>query len=251
MLQVDTLSRTYVLHIPPAYAGNRPAPLIIDFHAIGSSGQTESSTSPYPAVTDPEGVIMAFPDGREGPAGNAWNVGPCCVAGVDDVKFATTLVDDIAKSVCIDRSRVYAVGVSVGGGMANYVACHAANVFAAVAPAGFAFLEGSNVDNCSPLRPMTTIAFRGTAEGRVLYDGGSSDAVYGMHVTFLSAKQTFDRWGQLDGCNGVPIVDSNGCSRYADCRDGVLVVLCTKEGGHEEPGDPTVAWPLLKSYVLP
>ena len=37
---------------------------------------------------DPEGVIMAFPDGLKGPAGTGWNVGPCCVAGVDDVAFA-------------------------------------------------------------------------------------------------------------------------------------------------------------------
>ena len=41
--------------------------------------------SPYPAQTDAEGVIMAFPSGKPGPSGGAWNVGPCCVAGVDDV----------------------------------------------------------------------------------------------------------------------------------------------------------------------
>jgi polyhydroxybutyrate depolymerase len=251
MLPVNSVSRSYVLHIPPTYDGSTPVPLIIDFHALGSTGLTESLSSPYPEVTDPEGVVMAFPDGLKGPAGNAWDVGPCCVANVDDVEFATTLVGEIEKTACIDRSRVYAVGVSTGGGMANYVACHAANVFAAVAPAGFAFLEGTNVDDCNPLRPITVISFRGTAEVRVLYDGGSSSLVPGMPVTFLSAKATFERWAQIDRCNGLPSDDSNGCSRYADCQDGVEVFLCTKQGGGEEPGDPTVAWPVLKRYTLP
>lgn len=250
-LQVDSLGRSYQLHVPAAYDGSRPVPLILDFHALGSSAASEAQTSPYPATTDAEGVIIAFPDGEKGPAGNAWNVGSCCVADVDDVKFAKMVAEDVEKIACIDRARVYAVGVSTGGGMANYLACHAAEVFAAVAPAGFAFLEGTNLDDCHPARPISTISFRGTAEVRVRYEGGSSTAVPGMPVSFLSAKATFDRWAQLDHCTGMPADDANGCSRYADCQDGVEVILCTKEGGHEEPGNPAIAWPFLKGYVLP
>ena len=39
-------------------------------------------------------------------------------------------------------------------------------------------------------------------------------------------------------------------SSYSGCRDGVDVVLCTKEGGREEPGDADVAWPVLKRHSL-
>src|SRR5690606_34540013 len=108
-LQVAGTRRSYLLHVPATYDGTEPVPLIVDFHGIGGSGQSQRSSSPYPAVTDPEGVIMAFPDGLMGPLGTAWNVGPCCVADVDDVAFANALVTDIQETACIDPDRVYAV----------------------------------------------------------------------------------------------------------------------------------------------
>ena len=249
-LQVGALSRTYVLHLPPTYDGMNPVPLVVDFHGIGSSGTSEASSSPYPAVTDPEGVVMAFPDGMKGPIGTAWNMGPCCVAGVDDMAFAKALVADIERTACIDPGRVYAVGVLTGGGMANALACQAADVFAAVAPAAFDLLQ-ENVNDCSPARPITVISFRGTADTRVPYTGGASSLVPGMPITFLGAQATFKKWAAIDRCTGVPSPeDSHGCSTYPSCQGGVEVFLCTKQGGREEPGDATVAWPVLKRHTL-
>jgi polyhydroxybutyrate depolymerase len=252
-LQVGSLSRSYVLHVPSAYDGKKPVPLILDFHGVGGTGASELVNSPYPDVTDAEGVVMAFPDGKKGPAGTAWNVGPCCVSEingvpVDDVAFARALVADVQKIACIDPYRIYAVGILTGGGMAYYLACHAADVFAAVAPAAFDLLE-ENVDACKPSRAITEISFRGTAPSRVPYGGGDSSLVSGMPITFLGAVPTFERWAQIDGCSGsASQPDSKGCSTYSSCRDGVEVTLCTKDGGSEDPGDPTIAWPMLKRH---
>ena len=249
-LQVGSASRSFVLHVPPRYDGKTPVPLVVDFHGIGESGSSERASSPYVAALDPEGVIMAFPDGLRGPAGAGWNVGPCCVAGADDVAFARALVAQIQTTACIDSTRVYAVGVLTGGGMAHYVACHAADVFAAVAPAAFDLLE-ENVNDCIPQRPITVISFRGTADSRVPYTGGPSSLVPGMPLTFLGAQATFEAWARIDRCTGArSAVDSNGCSSYAGCQDGVEVILCTKQDGREEPGDASVAWPVLKRHTL-
>ena len=249
-LQVGSASRSYVLHVPETYDGTKPVPLVVDFHGMGGTGRDELTSSPYPAVTDPEGVVMAFPDGMPGPAGTAWNMGPCCVLDADDVGFAKALVTEIKKTACIDPDRVYAVGVLTGGGMVYDLACQAADVFAAVAPAAFDLLQ-ETVDACRPSRPITEISFRGTAVSRVPYAGGASSMVTGMPITFLGAQATFQRWAQIDGCTGSPSSeDSNGCSSYSSCRDGVEVILCTKQGGHEDPGDPTIAWPVLKRHSL-
>jgi polyhydroxybutyrate depolymerase len=249
-VQVGSVTRSYVLHIPPAYDGNEPVPLVVDFHGIGVTGWGELSSSPYPAVTDPEGVLMAFPDGMTGPIGTAWNMGPCCVADVDDFAFARALVADIESIACIDPDRIYAVGVLTGGGMVHHLACHAADVFAAVAPAAFDLLE-ETVDHCRPSRPITVISFRGTADARVAYEGGYSSLVPGMPITFLGAEATFERWARIDGCTGGPSeADSNGCSSYSGCPAGVEVILCTEEGGAEEPGDAEVAWPVLRRHSL-
>jgi polyhydroxybutyrate depolymerase len=249
-VKVDSVDRSYVLHIPPIYDGSKPVPLIVDFHMGGDSGSTELSDSLYPAETDSEGVVMAFPDGKRGPAGTGWNVGPCCVANVDDLAFAKALVAQVQTTACIDPDRVYAVGVGTGGGMAYYVACDAADVFAAVAPAAWDFLA-ENVDECKPSRPITVISFRGTADVVVPYAGGASSVVPGMPITFLGAKATFERWAEIDRCTGSSSAeDSNGCSTYSSCQDGVEVVLCTKPGGHQDPGNASVAWPVLKRHPL-
>jgi polyhydroxybutyrate depolymerase len=248
-VQVGSLSRTYVLHIPPPYDGSTPSSLVVDFHGIGGTGSSERAASPYPAALDPAGVVMAFPDGVKGPAGTAWNVGPCCVSDVDDVAFATAVVADAGAATCLALDRIYAVGVLTGGGMAHYLACRAADVFAAVAPAAFDLLA-ENVDDCLPQRPITEVSFRGTADPRVPYDGGPSSLVPGMPITFLGAEGTFSKWAQLDDCSGSPsAADANGCSRYSSCRAGVEVVLCTKQGGGDDPGDPAVAWPVLMRHA--
>jgi len=247
---VNGMTRKYVLHVPAAYDGRQAVPLVVDFHGVGGTGTSERTDSPYPARLDSEGVIMAFPDGLKGPAGTAWNVGPCCVADVDDVAFARALVDQVKGLACIDSARVYAVGVLTGGGMAHYVACHAADVFAAVAPAAFDLLA-ENVDDCLPPRPISVISFRGTADSRVPYDGGPSALVPGMPLTFLGAKGTFEKWSAIDGCVGpASAPDSSGCSGYSGCGDGVEVILCTKEEGHEDPGDPSISWPVLARHAL-
>ncbi len=250
-IQVGGQSRSYVLHVPAAYDGTTPVPLIIDFHGITGNGPGERSSSPYPAQTDAEGVIMAFPTGASGPMGNAWNVGPCCVAGVDDVEFAKAMVSEIQGLACIDPARVYAVGFSMGGGMSHYLACHAADVFAAVAPAAFDLLE-ENVGDCQPARPITVVSFRGTGDSVVSYSGGYSPVVSGMPITFLGAQKTFETWGEFNECSGAPSAeDGQGCSAYSGCADGVEVVLCTKQGGGHEAGNASIAWPILKSHTLP
>jgi len=249
-IQVGSLSRSYVLHVPAAYDGSKPMPLLMDFHPLGGSAMQERNSSRYPDVTDPEGVVMVFPMGLAGPSGPGWDVGPCCVANVDDVGFARAVVAQVSATACIDPKRVYAAGFSMGGGMAHYIACHAADVFAAVAPASFDLLK-ENVVDCQPPRPITVISYRGGDDTFIPYDGGPSMVVPGMPVTFLGAQATFQKWSEIDGCTDAPsAADVNGCSSFTTCRGGVEVVLCTVPGG-QTFGDAGVAWPVLKRHPLP
>lgn len=250
-LKIGSATRNYVLHVPSGYDGKKAVPLVIDFHGLGGSGPNERTSSPYPAQTDPDGVIMAFPTGLSGPSGAAWNVGPCCVKDTDDVAFAKALVSEVKTLACIDPKRVYAVGFSMGGGMSHYLACHASDVFAAVAPAAFDLLK-ENVDDCKPVRPLSVISFRSTSDPIVPYAGGASSVVSGMPITFLGAKATFAKWAEINQCTGAASAeDAQGCASYSSCKDGVDVVLCTKQGGSHEAGNAKVAWPILKKHTLP
>lgn len=249
-IQIGGNNRSYVLHVPPNYDGSSPVPLVVDFHGLTGNGSSQRASSPYPAQTDSDGAIMAFPSGLSGPSGAAWNVGPCCVSDTDDVAFARALVEDIAKDACIDPKRIYAVGFSMGGGFSHYLACHASDLFAAVAPAAFDLLQ-ENVTTCKPERPITVVSFRGTSDGLVPYDGGNSAVVPGMPITFLGAEATFEKWADFNGCTGSPTnLTQQGCKGYSNCEGGVEVVLCTQNAGHVA-GDANVAWPILKKHTLP
>ncbi|WP_437910591.1 PHB depolymerase family esterase [Sorangium sp. So ce327] len=250
-ITVGGSNRSYVLHVPAAYDGSKPVPLVVDLHPLGGSGPSERSGSPYPAQTDPEGVIMAFPSGLAGPSGGAWNVGPCCVKNTDDVAFVKAMVAQIQETACIDPKRIYAVGFSMGGGMSHYLACHAADTFAAVAPAAFDLLQ-ENIADCKPSRPITVISFRSTGDPIVPYAGGYSAVVSGMPITFLGAKSTLEKWGQINKCTGSPSAeDSKGCSTFSNCEGGVEVALCTKQGGGHDYGNAAVGWPVLKRHTMP
>jgi polyhydroxybutyrate depolymerase len=249
---VGSLNRSYFLHVPATYDGTKPVPLIVDFHFLGNSGLREQQISPFPEVTASEGVIVAFPNGENGPAGTAWNIGPCCVANdLDDVAFVRALVAQLRTRACIDANRIYAVGYGLGGGMAHYVGCHAADVFAGVAPVGFDLLQ-ENVDDCRPTRALTVVLFRELSDTFVPYGGGTWSTVSGMPVTLLGAQATFAKWAAINQCSGSPTAeDSNGCSSYTSCRDGVEVVLCTQEAGLPVPDNGTIAWPILQRHPLP
>ena len=256
-ITVGGLSREYILHLPSGYTGSTPVPFVVDFHPLGSSDTSWRSSSPYPAVIDKEGVVSAFPNGEPSPNfGNGWNVEGCCTSlingvAVDDVAFAKALVADVEAVACIDVKRVYAVGFSMGGGMSNYLGCHAAEVFAAAGPASFDLTQ-QNVGDCAPSRPLTMIEWRGKNDTTVPYAGGHSALVTGMALDFLGAVGTFQKWASLDGCTGNPsAADSNNCQTYSQCSAGVQVTLCTDNSGGHEPANAGVVWPMLKKYTLP
>ena len=256
-ITVGTLSREYILHVPSGYTGSTAVPLVVDFHPIGGSDTEWRSGSPYPAVIDKEGVVSAFPNGEPSPnLGNAWDVEGCCTSpingvAVDDVAFARALVADVEKVACIDVKRVYAVGFSMGGGMSNYLGCHAADLFAAAGPASFDLTQ-QNEGDCAPARPLTMIEWRGKNDTTVPYAGGHSALVTGMALDFLGAVGTFQKWASLDGCTGNPgAADSNNCQTYSQCGAGVQVTLCTDNNGGHEAANANIVWPMLKKYTLP
>jgi polyhydroxybutyrate depolymerase len=256
-ITVGTLSREYILHVPSGYTGTTAVPLVVDFHPIGGSDTEWRSGSPYPAVIDKEGVVSAFPNGEPSPnLGNAWDIEGCCTSpingvAVDDVAFARALVADVEKVACIDVKRVYAVGFSMGGGMSNYLGCHAADLFAAAGPASFDLTQ-QNEGDCAPARPLTMIEWRGKNDTTVPYAGGHSALVTGMALDFLGAVGTFQKWASLDGCTGTPsAADSNNCQTYSQCGGGVQVTLCTDNNGGHEAANANIVWPMLKKYTLP
>lgn len=258
-INVAGKSRTYLLHVPKGYKGERPVPLLVDLHGLGGDGAAEKGLSGYAAVADRENFIVVYPDGLA-PAGKprGWNIGLCCSVAEDEA-FIRALVAKIKDEGCIDDKRVYATGVSMGGGMSYYLACNAADMFAAVAPAAFDLLIEKEMA-CKPSRPISVISHRGTADPLVKYAGGASNPPGGgtlaSTIHFEGAENTFKRWGTINGCAAAPIATEpagrSQCRTYEGCRDNVEVTLCAQQGGSHSPwSDASYGWKHLTKHVLP
>jgi polyhydroxybutyrate depolymerase len=243
-VDVGGTMRTFILHVPASYDGTTPVPFVMDFHGLGGNGAQQENSSGYKGKSDQEGFVVAFPDGID----NAWNIGPCCTnsGDVDDLGFARAMVESVAADGCIDTKRVYSTGFSMGGGMSHYLACNGADFIAAATPASFDLLVDPE-QPCEPSRPIPVLAFRGTADTVVPFDGGPGSS---GRITFAGAQATFERWAGIDGCTGSPTSDGD-CSIYEDCSDGVEVGLCVIQGGSHAPGDATRGWQFLSQFSLP
>ena len=233
-LEHDGLSRSYEIHVPPAYDGSTPIPLVLNFHGLTSTGLAQQENTRMDATADREGFIVVYPNG----IGSSWNVGGGCCGpaeeqDVDDVGFARAILEDIGARGCIDTSRVYSTGMSNGGFFTFRMACEAADVIAAAAPVAAVHEAGSA---CSPSRAVPMMMFNGTEDPLVNYDGGGV-------AEAPSAPESIAGWAERNGCTGEASVSyQNGdttCETVDGCADGSSATLCTIEGGgHCWPGQP-------------
>jgi polyhydroxybutyrate depolymerase len=259
-LSVGGTNRTYLLHVPPGYTGDAPLPVVIDFHPLGGTGQSQKNLSGWGTLADRENVIVVWPNG----VGNSWNVGRCCPPagdqGVDDVAFVRAIIAQLETEACIDARRIYATGCSNGGGMSYKVACEAADVIAAVAPVDFDCVVGpDNVPSCGgcePGRPITEVQFRATADVAVNYLGGPAPIPQGMD--FPGARQNLSDWGELNACTGAPevVAEHPACESFPSCGAGVETTLCTQQGGshcgnYGSLDIVNIAWEVFQRASLP
>lgn len=250
-VMVGGTTRKYILHVPASYTGDEPVPLVTDWHPLFGTGTGQRDGSGYRELSEQEGFIVAWADGID----NAWNVGPCCTTSrtVDDEGFARALVDKVKSRGCIDPKRVYATGYSMGGGMSHFLACNAADVFAAVVPAAFDLLVEEE-EPCEPSRPISVLSFRSTNDLVVPYAGGASNPPNGLPITihFEGAEGTRDRWSTIDQCTGAlaPMPGTTNCESYTSCAQGVEVGLCTRAAGHTF-GEAELGWDFMKRHPMP
>ncbi len=179
-IEVEAVGNTYPvrLYVPGqtsiATAEGR-LPVVLNWHGLGSDGLQQALLTNYEAVAEAEGFIVAHPTGGGSAADGSnlqagWELAQFDDPGRDDVALAETLIDRLVAEHCADPARVYSTGMSNGGFFTSRLVCELSDrIAAAVAVAGVTHPEG-----CSPDRAVPLMAFHGTADGIVPFDGGES-----------------------------------------------------------------------------
>ena len=230
-LRVGTLARSYRLAVPAGYRSSVASPLILLFHGSGSNALQTSAYTQMPKRASRAGYLVATPDALDG----QWQLSSPG-ARTDDLAFVSNLVSNLSSRYCVDGSRVYAAGISLGSEFASIVACTQSRRIAAIGLVAAEFL-------LRPCRgPIPVVAFHGTADPIVAYrTGGTGAALPGIPV--IGAEENLAHWARLDRCASGPHSHQVGTMvvrrTWSGCRGGSAVALYSVlGGGHTWPGSP-------------
>jgi polyhydroxybutyrate depolymerase len=229
VLQSGGRRRNAIVHVPP-HPGRVKLPLLLVFHFAGGPASAMEASTGLSKLADRKRFIAVYPNAAR--PNHFWNISSAA-SRADDVGFVRDLLDNLGSQVCFDPARVYATGVSNGGGMAARVGCDLSDRVAAVAPVAGGY---STLPGCSrPLR-ASLLEIHGTGDPIVPYTGhGPSRA--GDVMTFVR------QWAAADGCGTKPARSKPARDAvrldWPGCRSGTRIAhIRLLAFGHGWPGGP-------------
>jgi polyhydroxybutyrate depolymerase len=263
-MEVDGTPRWYLLTTPspgtpsPTPGGDAapvPRPLVLDFHGLAEGALRHSFTSRFGVLGSQDGFVVVFPGGTGAPV--HWDTmdrGPAN----PDLAYVNALLDQVESTQCIDTSRVYAGGFSDGAVMASLLACTMSDRFAAIGA-----VSGLELPQpCANARPVPVIAFHGTADPILYFNGGVDSASLTQllgpdepvrpdptgqpaDLEGPGVPATVGAWAAKDGCDPKPIdtpVGTQVVLRRYTCPPGTAVEFyIVVGGGHSWPGSDVSA----------
>jgi polyhydroxybutyrate depolymerase len=234
--------REYLLHVPESYDSSRPTPLVISMHGAGGWPRQQGEISGWDQLADEHGFIVAYPSAIGSRGTRAWRLTrPSGLA--NDVRFISDLIDRLEKTYNIDPTRIYANGLSAGGGMSFALSCTLWERIAAIGTVAAARVLSWG--ECADRRPVPVIAFHGTADSLIPYGGGTT---WIGDSTFPDVEAWMANWARRNRCAPEAIESAVAVDvtrrDYEDCADDAAVVLVTLHGGgHTWPGgEPLPEW---------
>ena len=242
--------RPYTLKVPSGYSANTTTPLLIVLHGYGATAAVTDSYLGATALSTSKTFLLALPEGTTDTMGNSfWNATDACCnlygSTVDDVAYLNAVVDDVQAKYNVDSKRVYVVGHSNGGFMANRLACDSSARFAGIA--SLAGAQWKDATKCTPAGPVSVVQIHGDADASISYNGGTT-AVGGTAIAYPSAHDTVATWATKNGCT--PGIQSSGTTldleatlpgaetavdRFSGCPANGAVELWTIHGGSHIP----------------
>jgi polyhydroxybutyrate depolymerase len=246
--------RWFWLDVPPAVATGEPMPLVLDLHGYSEGANVHVAMSGLGKFGETKGFVTVTPQGS--------GVVPMWDTGLHsaDMNFLGDALDTVERQVCIDTNRVYATGLSNGAFMTSAVACRYSDRVAAVAPvAGARVITG-----CKLTRPVPIVAFHGTADQFVAYDGGVGQAALNLPAPDGSGRRlgdtmspkemarwrsagksipvTMQAWAKRNGCPAghteQPVAADVTRFVYACPPVKGVELYRVSDGGHTWPGSP-------------
>ncbi len=236
----------------PTQVSSDPAPVVLNWHGLGSNGFEQAAFSGYETLAEEEGFVVVHPTGLgfDGEP-NSWQLGDVGDSGRDDLAFADALIDTLVADWCVDPDRIYSTGMSNGGLFTAVLVCERADrIAAAVSVAGV-----THSDGCDPARAVPYVAFHGTDDEVVPFAGsGESTLLEGLDLDEAELAEVVELFSQVMPDEFAEFADDAGCDpdpvrteetpevishAYTGCEDGTPMTFYEiVGGGHTWPDSP-------------
>lgn len=248
-IDVEDREREFWVYIPTQSV--EPAegwPVVFVFHGGLSNAPTMVRFCEMHEYADTAGFVTVFPNGTGRlPTMKTWNAGMCCGYAqredVNDIFFVEQLLADIPPRLNVDRTRVYATGMSNGGMMSYLIGDKLADRFAAIAPVGGTMGN----ETCNPSRPVPLLHMHGTDDQFVRWEGGVGSRSKSK-LNFHPVDHAMENWIAANHAETTPTIeklpvtvdDGTSVERFSYAakneNSAEVILLKIHGGGHTWPG---------------
>ena len=192
-IRLGNLDRTYLYYVPANLPRNAPLVFVLHMNHQDAEGIRRVTEYAFEMLADQNGFIVVYPNGYS----RNWNdcrkydsvrqVAP----NLDDVDFIRVLNARFRADYDINSSRVFAVGLSIGGQMALRLALEIPDEFTAIAAVAAGLPSDSNTVCRASGKPISVLMMNGTSDSFVPYKGNP--------LVYLSSQASSEYFAKLNG----------------------------------------------------
>lgn len=205
------------------------APLVFVLH--GYWGDGSEMVGLLMEQADNHGFVICYPTGLPDnmQGANHWNSNfDSSFSTVDDIGFLSNLAFYLQEEYNLSPEKTFSCGMSNGGYMSWSLACHAPDVFKAIASVT-GTMSGPDWVDCNPSAPIPVMQISGTADNVVPMDGsmGYEDIGWGGAPGIYDVM---DFWSNLHGCVDNETINfqfdySTDVTQYFNCTSNTSTEL--------------------------
>lgn len=221
-ITIEGKERKYNLYIPSGYSNSKEYSL-----AIATHGRTNSKdqVQAYMKLEKQNDFIVAYPAALPSSSGKSFSW-----SEKENMTFVDAILEQISANYCVNRNQVYAIGHSLGGWMAQRIACLRGEFISGLAVVGSWPYTGT----CSG--PVPSLFFQNVDDHLSSYASG------------INARNTRLKVNECTETVEDVQIGTLTCQKYTDCSSGNPVVWCEWYTGYNN--DPH-SWPTGGSWQSP
>lgn len=244
-IEIQNNKRTYIVHYPKQWDGS-PIPLLVALHGRFGSGSSMIKQTKLDLLADTKGFIVVFPDGFKRSWADGRGNTPADENQINDIAFIESMVKRLIAEGSVNPKKVFLVGHSNGGFMAQRIAAEKPELWKGVVSVAaqvsvFTLKRKSNLKT----NPVSIGIIAGTDDPLVPFSGGYVRD--GGEI--LSVNDSILRWKEWNLCNDTLTTKvqtfQEGLSeikidfyRYEVCAENTKVGMIQLNGlGHSWPGE--------------